>query len=235
MKNKLISIILSTFLIVFVAGCSPATNTPKVNTQQLTSVKQEDKKPAEYYKEKIENATYIKIEERTFSFGKKFEVFIDKEKVATIKGKSVKFMSGDVLTMTDGSGNFIVKEEECKRWFGFEDRAAEIKDQSNNIIGYIGEDKISDLFNVGWKFHFYDINKNEIGYSEQVNLLSAFKSNKVYNKNKELLYEVESDFTLKGNDYTLIVHKVGDKNVNVYNELLMICIEDAIHEASKDK
>lgn len=215
LKLGTIIIVLVSF---FIGGCS---------SNQLSS-----SKPSEYYKEKINNAQEIIIEEALMSIGKQYNIYVDKEKVATVEGKFITTI-GNTFIMKDVNGTFLIKEEEIKRFGPFDvTRLAEIKNEKNEVVGYIGEKYWDKLFSVGWSFHFFDKDKNEIGSSYQLNF-AILKENIFYNKkNSKPAYNVKANLSFV-DKYTL---KVYDKSeIPLYHAILMVCIEDVIQDAEGEK
>lgn len=217
MKSLKFGILMILILSFFIGGCAPPPP-PQV-----------EKKSSDYYKQKLDNAKEIKIDEAMMSIGKYYDVYADGEKVATIEGKFITTF-GNVFEMKDLNGEFLIKEEEVKRWGPFDvTRLAEVKNEKDEIVGYIGEKYWDKWFSVGWSFHFYNKDKQEIGNSDQLNF-TMFKENAFYDTNHNLQYQVEANWGWTDN-YTM---KVYDKSkIPLYNAILMVCIEDAIHDAKK--
>lgn len=214
---RLRGIIIMVFVLFNVVGCG--TPPPKQP--------QPPKQTSEYYKNKLMNATNIVVNSEAFSLGKSFSILVDNEEVATVKGELFHF--GDTFTMKDPNGKFIMREKEVPTIFNL-DRCAIIEDEENNVMGYIGDECLNQLFSIGWQFYFYDKDKVKIGNSSQVNLTKMFKENNIYNKDNEQIYQVDADFILIGDRYNLKVFK-KDKDIPVINEIFMICIEEAIHNS----
>ena len=182
------------------------------------------------YKALLDKASTVKIEEAFVSLGKHYDVYVGDEKVAEVTGNFFTTF-GDTFIMKDPNGNFLIKETEIKRW-GLEfDRMAEVQDQNNNTLGYIGEKTWTKIFSIGYTFHFFNSDKQMIGTSDQINF-SFFKENQFFDNNNKVAYQVQKKmgFTDK---YEL---KVYDKSIiPLYQAILMVCIEDSIKDAEDKK
>lgn len=186
--------------------------------------------PNKNYSDVIDDANKITIKEKVMSLAKAYEVYVDGEKVATVKGKIVNNF-GDVFTVTDSNGNFLIKERQIKRWGVKFNRAAEITNQDDEVIGYIAEETFTKLFNGGYYFHFLDANKEEIGISDQI-ALSLLNKYKYYDKSDNQEYQVDGKFSLV--DTYTIKKLVAEPKVPPLHAILMVCIQDAIHDADND-
>jgi uncharacterized protein YxjI len=215
-KAKVIQVIACFLILFFVAGCA---NSPQPTPQV--------QKPTKDYKAILNDAKVIRIDEAFVSIGKQYNVYVGDEKVAEVKGDFFKSF-GDTFVLRDQNGNFLIKETEIKRWLPADfERMAEVQDENNNTLGYIGEKVWSKLFSIGYTFHFFDKNKNMIGTSDQVNF-TMFKENRFYDNNNKAAYYVEKKL---GMTDTYIV-TINDKStIPLYQAILMVCIEDAIKDA----
>lgn len=216
MIKKIIGIIICISLIFTMTACAEK----KVTSKNVMSESMK----------KLNEAEKILIKEKLISAGKQYDIYVDDEKVAKVMGKMVK-LNGDVFTMEDVEKNFIIKEEQTKRWGVKYNRNAVIKDEEDNVLGYIGEKTFSKIFSSGYTFHFFNKDKEVIGTSDEVTF-SLFKKNKYYNTKKEIAYEVNKKIGVT-DKYELIVK--DKKDIPLYNAILMVCIEDSIVDAHKDK
>lgn len=168
-------------------------DTNRLNTEAITSSLKS-----------LADAKTITVSEDLISINKSYSVEVDGEKVGSISGKFIK-TTGDKFVLKDNAGNILSSEKQIKRWNVKLNRLAEVYDYNDNVVGYIGEEVIKDFFNVGYTFHFYDKDKNEIGVSKQKNftLLDTFN---VYNNNDSLCFEIKADFSLMNDKYTITVH-----------------------------
>lgn len=206
----------SFLLMLLIIGCSN------------TNVSKGD--PNVNYGDIINNAEKITIKEKVMTLSKAYEVYVDGKKVATVKGKIVNNF-GDVFTVTDSNGNFLIKERQIKRWGVKFNRAAEITNQDDEVVGYIAEETFTKLFNGGYYFHFLDADKEEIGISDQI-ALSLLNKYKYYDKSDNQEYQVDGKFSLV--DTYTIKKLVTEPKVPPLHAILMVCIQDAIHDADND-
>lgn len=181
-------------------------------------------------KEILLSADEIVIKERNFAFNKSYQVFVNDEYIANVTGKYIN-VTGEVLSLKNISGDLIAKEKQIKRWGIKLNRLAEVYDNEENVTGYIGEEKIKDIFRIGYYFHFYDKDKNEIGTSDQV--FSLLKKDVFYNEDKEEIYIVNKTFHLLKDCYTIHVKDTGE--VLPEMAIFMTCIEDSIEKADREK
>ena len=222
--KKIFYLFIVSVLSIFLVSCQQQ----KSNENQTSNKKAEDK--TDYIK-LLNNAKEIKINESFISFGKHYKIYADGKEVADVKGKLINAF-GDTFVMKDKAGHFITEEKQEKRWSLKYTRNAVFTDENNNITGYISETTLSKLFSIGYYFHFYDKNKKEIGVSDQVNF-SLLKQNNFYDEQKNLNYHVEQKISILGDKYVIQVK--DNKNIPVYQAVMMTCIEDAIKDAEKKK
>ena len=213
-------ILMSVFIFVLLlTGCAS-------NTEVRESV-ETSKVSAEESIQLLNNATKITVEKQLFSLANKYSVIVEGEEVATVEGK-IANMFGDKFTMYDTDGNVIVEEKEIKR-FGRLNRSAEIKDNEDNVLGYIGEETVTKFTSIGYYFHFFDKDKEQIGISDQVNI-SVLKKNNFKDNDGNIDYTVKKNFDIV-NSYDI---EIADKNdIPLYFAILMVCIEDAIASAEE--
>lgn len=225
MLNRLI-VIFALFLI----GCPP----PYQGQRQTTKASNPTKVEVEAidYIATLNSATVIDIKEYTLSIGKDYDIFADDVKVATVEGKNVRFISGDIFTLKDLNGLTLAYEEETKGLFQL-NRSATVYDKDGQVTGYLGEDRARNFLSFSYVFYFYDANKNEIGKSSKFTN-SSLGTHKIYNADGSEAYDVNKHLTLGGDHYTITV---TDQNtlINRYKAILLVCIEDAIGDAAKKK
>lgn len=214
--KKIILILIVLILLVNITGC--------VENIQPVQNKQTDIN----YKELLDNAKEIKIVEEIISLGKYYYVYADGVKVATISG-NILTNFGDVFTMKDLNGNFLIKEKQIKRWGMRYTRAAIIMDENDNTLGYICEEALTKLFSIGYYFHFLNENKEPIGISDEIDF-SFFKRNVFKDNEGNIDYEVNAEFSFV-DTYTMKVYDTTD--IPLYHAILMVCIEDAIYDAKE--
>lgn len=181
-------------------------------------------------KEILNNADEIKIKERIIAGNKSYRIFVNDEYIANVTGKYIN-ITGEVLSLTNISGELVAKEKQIKRWGIKLNRLAEMYDNEGNVVGYMGEERLEDLFRVGYYFHFYDKDKNEIGVSDEV--VSLLKKDKFYNTDKDEIYTVHKNFNLFTSAYTITIKDSSD--VSAEMAIFMTCIEDSIDKAEKEE
>ena len=100
------------------------------------------------------------------------------------------------------------------------------------LYGYFGEDKISDLFTIDkYRFHIYDLDKNEYGHTDEVKL-SLLYQNEIKDNSGNVVYKIEKNFTVFTDEYTITKKK--DSNITMDRAILLTCIIDAIMDSEKD-
>ena len=172
----------------------------------------------------LNDAKKIKVEEKLVSVGAAYNVFADDVKVGEIRGRYVN-ATGDIFTLTDLDGNVVKSEKQIKRWGVKLNRLAKVYNENGNITGYIGEEKIKDAFSWGYKFHFYDDEKVEIGYSKQ-KIISLTDVYEVYDMDKNLDYVIEEEVVSLTPSYEI---KINDNsNIRVEDVVLYTAIQNEI-------
>jgi uncharacterized protein YxjI len=182
--------------------------------------------------EKIRQASKITVRQKFISFfGKHYYLYVDGHKVGHVTGKFIKTF-GDVFTLKTADGKKLADEKEAKRILAL-NRSAEFHDGTGNIIGYIGEERLTDFFSLGYVFHFYDPNQKEIGKSQKIGK-SSLSYHHIYDSDGNTDYTVDKKFTLFCDKYVLkIVDR--DSRIPLESAILLVCIEDAIADAHKPK
>lgn len=183
------------------------------------------------YETVLKNAKEIEISERIFSIGKDYDLYADGVKVGRIYGKDVKLWADEFKLETE-DGKLLASEKEDKRMLRLT-RCAAVYNKDGELVGYIGEETKTKLFSIGYFFHFYDANKNQIGASDEVNL-SLFKKNNFYDNKGNLDYVVKKSINPVKDVYTLEV-KDQKSEIPLEMAIFMVCIEDAISDAQKSE
>lgn len=164
-------------------------------------------------------------------FNAKYDVFRNDKQIGYITGEMV-YILGNTFTWYDMNDKELFHETEVKRIFNL-NRTAIVYNNKNIHLGYIGERVIDDYFNPGFTMHIYDNKKNEIGVSDQ-QFWSLLKKNIIYNNKKVVEYEIDQEFTLLFNEYT-ITPKVKTPTINIIYIIFLTAIEDAIIEVHSKK
>lgn len=205
-----------------VTGCGKVTN---------ISESKNPSKPKEDYVQALNSAKQIEIKESFISIGKQYKLYVDGVEVGEVTGRLITAF-GDVFTLKDRNGHVLASEKQIKRWHLRFDRDAAVYDGNGNLTGYIGEEALTKIFSIGYFFHFFDKNGNEIGTSDQVNF-SLLKENIFRNADGIMAYKVNKELTLIRDSYQVNIY---DKSkIQLYQAIFMVCIEDAIKDASKKK
>lgn len=186
--------------------------------------------------EKLVEATEIEIIKSGIGsiFNNRYEVYIEDELIATVTGKYID-ITGDVFTMKAPNGDVIASEEQIKRWNIKFNRKAVFYDENNIVAGYLGEEVFNDFFNIGYKFHFYDEAKQEIGYTQQ-KIFTLSLDNTIYDMNNTPIYEIKGEiFNIVNTNFTLTV-KEQDSEISVISAIFFACIinEIATHKESSN-
>lgn len=178
----------------------------------------------------LATANRVVIKKSLISFGNKYTIKTEDGDRYTIKGKFVN-LTGDTFTLKDDDGNVLGKEKQIKRWGVKLNRLAKIMDFNGKIIGYIGEERIGDMLKIGYRFHFYDQNGKEIGYTKQ-KLISLALDNKIYNKDGTLAYKINGKLLTLTSKYE--INAVNPKDINMVEASYFACILNEIYQARKD-
>lgn len=181
------------------------------------------------YEATLRSAKEITISERVFNLGKDYDLYVDNIKVGRVYGEDVKLWADEFKLETE-DGNLLASEKEHKRILRLI-RCAAVYDKNGELMGYIGEENKTKLFSIGYFFHFYDAEQNQIGTSDEVNI-SLLKKNKFYDNNGNLDYFVKKEFHPLKDVYLLEV-KDPKSEIPLEMAIFMVCIEDAIHDAKK--
>lgn len=237
MEKKKVFIMATAGILVGIlgAGCV-VSNLNSDNTSKTTSTsKSEAEKPRETYEEsmkKLNSAKTIEIQKDLISFGKSYEIKIDGKEFGDVDGDFIK-LTGDKFEFRNKDGVLISSEKQIKRWGIKLNRLAEVYDSKGQTVGFIGEEKLNNLFKLGFSFHFYDKNKAEIGYLRQdvFNILSEFDIKN--SKDDKLAYTIKANFNPIQATYTITVH--DSSVIPVDQAIFMTCIINAVNTAKKEE
>lgn len=181
--------------------------------------------------EKVKTAKEINIKEAFVSFGKHYAIYVDGEEVGTVSGELFTGF-GDTFTIRDNEGNIMLSESQQKRTFRFSlDRLAVINSPDGKVHGFMGEEVLNDFFNPFVKWHFYDENEIELGYTK-FKLSIILKKSDYLNVAGSLAYKMNTNFNILVDDFTLTVY--DSTNIPVEYAIFMACIQDAISDANEN-
>jgi len=180
--------------------------------------------PADFYQ-----AEKLTVNEHGWSWAKRYDIEVDGKKVAEVSGKMVEVF-GDVFTLKTIDGKVLAQEKEDKRFLSLT-RAASCYDSQGNLMGYIGEEVLSNLFSMSYVFHFYDKDKNELGTSKKLGK-SAFNWHTMQDNERNVDYGIDKKLTtgIWGDKYIVTIN---DRESAIPREMavLMTCIEDVIGDS----
>lgn len=179
----------------------------------------------------LNNAKKITITKDLISLNNSYSVHIDGNYFGSITGKYIN-LTGDKFTLKDEESNKLSSEKQIKRWNIKLNRLAEVYNYKDDIVGYIGEEIIKDMFKFGYVFHFYDKDKNEIGISKQ-KVFSFLDTFNIYDTNNNLCYEINSEFTLVSDKYTITVH--DNSNIPIDQVVYLTAILNSIKRSNSEK
>ena len=180
----------------------------------------------------LDNAKEIKLEKKLFSLNKHYYIMVDNVVVGEVKGEFLTLF-GDTLTMTDVNGYTVKKEHQIKRigptkgkLFNVSlDRLAEIRDGSDNITGYIGEQKLKDLLNLNHKQYFYNEEAFEMGMAKPDFFIFS-KDYRVFNNEGNIDYDIDGNiFSLKSKT---VIKKVVKTDIDEENIIFYTIMENSI-------
>lgn len=178
----------------------------------------------------LNNAKQIVITKDLVSIGKSYDIEVDGKDFGDMDGEFIK-ITGDKFTLTNKDDVVLSTEKQIKRWGIKLNRLAEVSNNKGEVVGYIGEEKLSDLLKMGFNFHFYNKNKEEVGYLKQ-EVFNIFDTFKIYNMNDELCYEIKANFSPIVAKYTITVH--NNKTIPVDQAIFMTGIINSV-KPSKEK
>lgn len=227
MKKK---IIILTLIAAFSTSLISCTKINKNTTIVDNTVNSNEEITAGIAIDMLNNAKKISVINNIISLNNSYDIYTDGNKVGTIEGKYIN-ITGDKFVFKSKNGEIIGSEQQIKRWGVKLNRLAEIYNNLNDPIGYIGEEKIKDLFKIGVKFHFYDKDKNEIGYTDKP-MFSIIEHFKILDSNNNLLYKIDKRVFSVSDTYDIEV--INNKKVPVEQAIYITAIINAINK-SKEK
>jgi uncharacterized protein YxjI len=182
------------------------------------------------YEKMLMSAAKITVSEYSVSIGKDYDILADGKKAAIVSGKNIRIIGGDVFTLTTLDGKVLASEKEHHRWISL-NRAASIYDGQENLVGYFGEEKLSNLFSVHYVFHIYDKDKNEIGKSKKLTK-SCLGTHTILDSSGNIDYDIDKKFVVLGGDKYVITVKDQNSEISRFAAIFMTCIEDAIADSN---
>ena len=231
MKKAIIVLLIASNITLL--SCDNNTTTQNCSTSQNISQNINQQKAVIVQEElsKLANAKTIKVTTDIVSLNSGHTIYVDDDKFGTINGKYVN-ITGDKFTFKSKDGTILASEKQIKRWNVKLNRLAEVYDFEGNIVGYIGEEKIKDMFKYGYVFHFYDKDKNEIGYTNK-QFISLMDTYKIFNMSDELCYEVKENFNLIQDSYDIEV--INSNDIPAEQAIFFTSIVNAIRNADTSK
>lgn len=228
MKKFIVIFIILSLLLTGCQDIQPVNNkdTTKQNNEYTAKQNNED------IQNVINSSDKIIIKKQLVTMNAGYDVLIDNKKVATVDGKYVTLF-GDVFSLNDKYGNKLSSEKQIKRWNIKINRLAEVFDLNDETIGFIGEEKFKDFLKYGYKFHFYDKEKNEIAYTKDI-FFSILKKLEIYNMQNEMDYIISENFNIAKNQYTIEI-KNKESIIPVNSIILFTCIIDTIMTSENEK
>lgn len=178
----------------------------------------------------LNNAKEIQVKEQIFSIGVGYDVYADGKLVGSIKGKIISDY-GDKFRLIDNNGNVVKEEKQIKRWGVRIDRMAEVYTPDGQISGYIGEEVLKDFFSLGYRFHIYDKNKEEIGYTKE-KLTFVGREFDIYDMQDNKDYDIDEDIFNFTSTYTIKLNDTSD--IPVEDVVFYIAIQDCILTADEE-
>ena len=202
-------------------GCRQTTNTLPSNTIESQ------------YEKKLDKASEILVREKKLCLGKQYNIYVGKEKVATVKGKNWNWWT-DKFVLKTVDGKILESESENKKILTY-NRSAAFYDGNGNIDGYIAEHTFKDILNLNHLFHVYDAKQTEIGRTEKKfwNVLDKII---LYDNKGDTSYIANKKFNWLGklsrDRYVIKVIPAGN-DISKEKMIMLTCIEDAIKDAKK--
>ncbi|GEM_PF-6378615 len=180
----------------------------------------------------LENSDEITMEKKLLSIRKHYYIMSDGVLVGEITGKLFPFF-GDVLELKDIHGNLIKKESQIKRLgltqvklFNLSiDRLAQIEDENNNVTGYIGEEKLRDLWKLKRIQHFYDGDYQKKGTGKADSFIFC-KDYKIFDNDNNKDYVIDGNFFSPTSRYTIDI--IDNTEVSVEDAIFFTIIENSI-------
>lgn len=230
-KRIITGIIVCTLSIGFIGCDEPVQNSNENIVASQQQVEKDNSKSIEDSFKKLNEAKKISIEENVFAINNSYNVYLDKEKFGTISGNYIN-ITGDRFSFKNKDGLEIASEKQIKRWGIKLNRLAEVYNYNGDVSGYIGEEKIEDYFKIGYKFHFYDKDGNELGYirKQYFSILDHFD---IYNIKNEIVYTVDKDLTIVADKYKINV--IDNKDIPVDQAIFATAILHAIEQSKNNE
>lgn len=179
----------------------------------------------------LSQAETIKIKRSWFSFNKDYRVYVDGKKVGKVEGLYFNLF-GERLVLSDLDGQVYAAEQQVKRWNIRLNRLAQVYNASDETVGFIGEKVIADFFRLGYTFHFYDTNRQEIAMSKE-KIFRIFTEYVIEDGQGKKLYKIKKKFTLFTSTYEIINYDTSV--LPVEQSVLLTCILDAIKTAESEE
>ena len=179
----------------------------------------------------LSQAQTIKIKQSWFSFNKDYKVYVDGKRVGKVEGLYFNLF-GERLVLSDLEGQVHASEQQVKRWNLRLNRLAQVYNGTGETVGFIGEQVIEDFFRLGYTFHFYDTNRQEIAISKE-KVFRIFPEYVIEDSQGKKLYKIKKKFTLFTSTYEITNY---DTNIlPVEQSVLLTCILDAIKTAESEE
>lgn len=229
--KTLITILIGGILLV---GCddTPVQTDSNINTSTTTAEQTiANKENNTDLIEILNNAKEITVKEKVFSIGVGYDVYADEKLVGEIKGKIIKDF-GDKFKLIDTNGNTVKEEKQIKRWGVRINRMAEVSTPDGNVTGYIGEERIKDFFTIGYRFHIYNENKEEIGYTKE-KLTFIGKEFDIYDMEDNKDYDIDKKVFNFTSTYKIKINDTSD--IPVEDVIFYTAIQDCILSADEEK
>lgn len=179
----------------------------------------------------LSQAETIKIKRSWFSFNKDYKIYVDGEKIGKVEGLYFNLF-GERLVLSDLDGQVYASEQQVKRWNIRLNRLAQVYNASNETVGFIGEKVIEDFFHLGYTFHFYDANRQEIAVSKE-KVLQIFPEYVIEDSHGKKLYKIKKKFTLFTSTYEITNYDTSV--LPVERSVLLTCILDAIKTSESEE
>lgn len=173
----------------------------------------------------------IEVKQSWFSFNKSYKIYVEDQKVGKVEGLYLNLF-GDRLVLSDLEGVSYGYEQQIKRWNVRLNRLAQVYDNQDKTVGFIGEEVIQDLFRWGKTFHFYDNHHQEIAISKE-KIFKFFKEYNIEDLDGNTLYKIKKKFSLFETKYEISIYNTSV--VPVEQVIFLTCILDAITLEEEDE
>lgn len=179
----------------------------------------------------LKSSKNIVLEEKFVKAKKDYRIIADGEEVGRISGKYIN-LTGEVLELSDMEGNVKKIEKQSKRWGVKINRMGSIQNVDGSITGYIGEEKIKDMFKIGHRYHIYNSDREEVGTSKE-EIFSVTKKMDIYDMDGNIDYEIDKKVLSLTNSFDI---KIKDNsNINVEDILFYTVIQNEISNSEESK